>query len=118
MQEGSFASTTIANEKAPDNFTPADLTENFVSSQPPSNFQLSNINVSIPHGKLVAIVGSVRSGKSSFLSSLIGEMKRIKGEVLFGGNVVYCPQTAWIQNATLRAILLLDYLLMKKIIIK
>ncbi|RIB06325.1 ABC transporter [Gigaspora rosea] len=89
-------------KNAPDAFTPADLTENFVSSQPPSIFQLSNISVSIPHGKLVAIVGSVRSGKSSFLSSLIGEMKRIKGEVLFGGNVVYCPQTAWIQNATLR----------------
>ncbi|RIB07051.1 ABC transporter [Gigaspora rosea] len=95
-------SLTIANEKAPDNFTPADLTENFVSSQLPSNFQLSNINVSIPHGKLVAIVGSVRSGKSSLLSSLVGEMKRIKGEILFGGNVAYCPQTAWIQNATLK----------------
>ncbi|RIB24070.1 P-loop containing nucleoside triphosphate hydrolase protein [Gigaspora rosea] len=89
-------------KKAPDTFTPADLTENLVNSQPPSRFQLSNISVSIPHGKLVAIVGSVRSGKSSLLSALVGEMKRIKGEVLFGGNVVYCPQTAWIQNATLK----------------
>ncbi|RIB06329.1 hypothetical protein C2G38_2217420 [Gigaspora rosea] len=53
-----------------------------------------------------------------FQLSLVGEMRKIKGKVLFGGNVVYCPQTAWIQNATLRAILLLDYLLMKKIIIK
>ncbi|RIB17403.1 P-loop containing nucleoside triphosphate hydrolase protein [Gigaspora rosea] len=100
--ENNNTSLIIANEKAPDNFTPADLTENFISSQAPSRFQLSNINVSIPHGKLVAIVGSVRSGKSSLLSSLVGEMKRIKGEVLFGGNIVYCPQTAWIQNATLK----------------
>ncbi|KAF0500214.1 ABC transporter [Gigaspora margarita] len=96
------SSLTIANEKSPDTFIPADLTENFVSSQPPSRFQLSNINISIPHGKLVAIVGSVNSGKSSLLTSLIGEMKRINGEVLFGGNVVYCPQTAWIQNATIK----------------
>ncbi|CAG8625397.1 12375_t:CDS:10 [Gigaspora margarita] len=95
-------SLIIDNEKVSDTFTPADLTENFVSSQPPSKFQLCNINVSISHGKLVAIVGSVRSGKSSLLSSLVGEMKRIKGDVLFGGNVVYCPQTAWIQNATLK----------------
>ncbi|CAG8740969.1 9300_t:CDS:10, partial [Gigaspora margarita] len=89
-------------ESSPDTFIPADLTENFVSSQPPSRFQLSNINISIPHGKFVAIIGSVNSGKSSLLTSLIGEMKRINGEVLFGGNVVYCPQTAWIQNATIK----------------
>ncbi|KAF0540793.1 ABC transporter [Gigaspora margarita] len=63
---------------------------------------LRKINISIPRGKLIAIVGPVGSGKSSLLSALIGEMKRIKGEVIFGGNVGYCPQTAWIQNATLR----------------
>ncbi|CAG8720739.1 46294_t:CDS:2 [Gigaspora margarita] len=64
--------------------------------------QLRKINISIPRGKLVAIVGHVGSGKSSLLSALIGEMKRIKGEAIFGENVGYCPQTAWIQNATLR----------------
>ncbi|CAG8778327.1 23794_t:CDS:10, partial [Gigaspora margarita] len=63
---------------------------------------LRKINILIPRGKLIAIVGPVGSGKSSLLSALIGEMKRIKGEVIFGGNVGYCPQTAWIQNATLR----------------
>ncbi|CAG8651559.1 27572_t:CDS:10, partial [Gigaspora margarita] len=64
--------------------------------------QLRKINISIPRGKLIAIVGPVGSGKSSLLSALIGEMKRIKGEVIFSGNVGYCPQAAWIQNATLR----------------
>ncbi|CAG8439704.1 11549_t:CDS:10 [Acaulospora morrowiae] len=64
--------------------------------------QLRNINLSIPRGKLVAIVGSVGSGKSSLLSALVGEMKKVHGEVVFGGNVGYCPQSAWIQNATLR----------------
>ncbi|CAG8856864.1 3522_t:CDS:2, partial [Gigaspora margarita] len=42
------------------------------------------------------------SGKSSLLSALVGEMKRIKGEISLGGKVGYCPQAAWIQNATLR----------------
>ncbi|CAJ0841832.1 11126_t:CDS:10, partial [Entrophospora sp. SA101] len=53
-------------------------------------------------GKLVGVVGSVGSGKSSLLSALVGEMKRVKGETEFSGSVGYCPQTAWIQNATLR----------------
>ncbi|CAG8733244.1 36712_t:CDS:10 [Gigaspora margarita] len=99
-------SSLAVNEKDPDASTAlilADFAENFDNSQSLSQrSQLFNINISVPHGKLIAIVGSVRSGKSSLLSALIGDMKRIKGEVLFGGNVVYCPQTAWIQNATLR----------------
>ncbi|CAG8565444.1 11234_t:CDS:10, partial [Racocetra persica] len=64
--------------------------------------RLSDINFTISHGKLVAIVGSVGSGKSSLLSALVGEMKKVDGEIIFGGTVGYCPQTAWIQNATLR----------------
>ncbi|CAG8807269.1 3136_t:CDS:2, partial [Racocetra persica] len=86
-----------------ENFTSAGSTKNLVNSHLLSpKSQLRNINISIPRGKLIAIVGSAGSGKSSLLSALVGEMKRIKGEVSFGGNVGYCPQTAWIQNATLR----------------
>ena len=29
-------------------------------------------------------------------------MRRTSGSVQFGGSVAYCPQTAWIQNATVR----------------
>ena len=39
--------------------------------------------------------------QSSLLQGLIGEMKKISGDVTFGGRVSYCAQTAWIQNATL-----------------
>ncbi|KAI0768143.1 ABC protein [Trametes elegans] len=65
-------------------------------------FQVKNIDMAIARGSLVAIVGSVGSGKSSLLQGLIGEMRKIKGHVSFGGRVAYCSQTAWIQNATLR----------------
>ncbi|KAF0384836.1 ABC transporter [Gigaspora margarita] len=64
--------------------------------------RLSDINFTISRGTLVAIVGSVGSGKSSLLSALVGEMKKVDGEIILGGTVGYCPQTAWIQNATLR----------------
>jgi ABC-type transport system involved in cytochrome bd biosynthesis fused ATPase/permease subunit len=63
-------------------------------------FQVRNINISLPRGILAGIVGSVGSGKSSLLQGLIGEMKKVEGELSFGGQVAYCPQTAWIQNAT------------------
>ncbi|RDB26371.1 Oligomycin resistance ATP-dependent permease YOR1 [Hypsizygus marmoreus] len=65
-------------------------------------FELTNLKFSVPKGAFVAIVGRVGSGKSSVLQALIGEMRRTRGEVVFGGSVAYVPQTAWIRNATLR----------------
>ncbi|TBU32613.1 P-loop containing nucleoside triphosphate hydrolase protein [Dichomitus squalens] len=65
-------------------------------------FQVKDVTMAIPRGTLVAIVGSVGSGKSSLLQGLIGEMRKVKGHISFGGRVAYCSQTAWIQNATLR----------------
>jgi len=60
-------------------------------------FKVRDITMTIPRGQLVAIVGSVGSGKTSLLQGLVGEMRRTAGSVTFGGSVSYCPQTAWIQ---------------------
>ncbi|KAK0495417.1 ABC protein [Armillaria luteobubalina] len=65
-------------------------------------FRVTSINMEVPRKCLVAVVGRVGSGKSSLLQGLIGEMRKISGDVSFRGPVAYCPQTAWIQNATLR----------------
>ncbi|KZP33097.1 P-loop containing nucleoside triphosphate hydrolase protein [Athelia psychrophila] len=65
-------------------------------------FKVEVAQMTVPRGSLVAIVGPVGSGKSSLLQGLIGEMRRDAGHISFGGRVSYCPQTAWIQNATLR----------------
>ncbi|KAJ2942610.1 hypothetical protein O0L34_g2077 [Tuta absoluta] len=62
---------------------------------------LKNINLQVPRGSLVAVVGAVGSGKSSLLSALLGEMNKISGRVNTHGSVAYVPQQAWIQNATL-----------------
>uniref|UniRef100_A0A8B9QIT3 Multidrug resistance-associated protein 1 n=1 Tax=Apteryx owenii TaxID=8824 RepID=A0A8B9QIT3_APTOW len=59
---------------------------------------LKNLNVSIPEGSLVAVVGQVGSGKSSFLSAILGEMEKLEGT----GSVAYVSQQAWIQNAILQ----------------
>ncbi|KAH9949979.1 P-loop containing nucleoside triphosphate hydrolase protein [Amylocystis lapponica] len=65
-------------------------------------FRVRDINMSVARGSLVAIVGSVGRCVSSLLQGLIGEMRKVRGNVSFGGRVAYCSQTAWIQNATLK----------------
>ncbi|KAI6165735.1 ABC transporter [Pisolithus thermaeus] len=65
-------------------------------------FQIKDVNLEIPRGQLVAIVGAVGAGKTSLLQGLTGEMRRTAGSVEFGGTVSYCAQSAWIQNATIR----------------
>uniref|UniRef100_A0A3P8UPJ9 ATP binding cassette subfamily C member 3 n=1 Tax=Cynoglossus semilaevis TaxID=244447 RepID=A0A3P8UPJ9_CYNSE len=60
------------------------------------------INLMVPQGSLLAVVGHVGSGKSSLISALLGEMEKLEGEVSIRGSVAYVPQQAWIQNATLR----------------
>ncbi|KYM99989.1 Multidrug resistance-associated protein 1 [Cyphomyrmex costatus] len=63
---------------------------------------LRNINFHVEQGQLVAIVGTVGSGKSSLLSALLGEMDKISGKVNTKGSIAYVSQQAWIQNATLQ----------------
>ncbi|XP_075435703.1 ATP-binding cassette sub-family C member 3 isoform X3 [Ascaphus truei] len=63
---------------------------------------LRNINLLVPTGSLVAIVGHVGCGKSSLVSSLLGEMEKLEGDVSVRGSIAYVPQQAWIQNSTLK----------------
>lgn len=42
---------------------------------------LFSINIKISKEELVAIVGAVGSGKSSIISTLIGEIEKIEGRV-------------------------------------
>ncbi|XP_044159893.1 multidrug resistance-associated protein 1-like isoform X2 [Bufo gargarizans] len=63
---------------------------------------LKEINITIPDGSLVAVVGQVGCGKSSLLSALLGEMEKKEGFVSVKGGIAYVPQQAWIQNASLK----------------
>lgn len=79
--------------------TPDDATTLAEDREP---FKLQNINFSIGRNELVAVIGSVGSGKSSLLAALAGDMRRTRGEVTMGANRAFCPQYAWIQNASLK----------------
>jgi ABC-type bacteriocin/lantibiotic exporter with double-glycine peptidase domain len=50
----------------------------------------------------VAIVGSVGSGKTSFLSCMLGDIPKVKGRVVIHGNIAYVSQDAWILNNTVQ----------------
>ena len=65
-------------------------------------FQIAGINISVGCKELVAVIGSVGSGKSSFLSALAGDMRKTSGKITFQSSRAFCPQYAWIQNATVR----------------
>jgi ABC-type multidrug transport system fused ATPase/permease subunit len=65
-------------------------------------FQINDIDLSIGRNELIAVIGSVGSGKSSLLGALAGDMRRVSGNVTFGATRAFCPQYAWIQNATVK----------------
>ncbi|XP_042312517.1 multidrug resistance-associated protein 1-like isoform X2 [Sceloporus undulatus] len=61
---------------------------------------LNKLNLEIPEGSLVVVVGQVGAGKSSLLSAILGEMEKTEGTAQRKGSVAYVSQQAWIQNAT------------------
>ncbi|CAL5323192.1 unnamed protein product [Camellia sinensis] len=65
------------------------------------NPTLANINLDIPVGSLVAVVGGTGEGKTSFISAMIGELPPVAdASVVIRGSVAYVPQISWIFNAT------------------
>ncbi|XP_065882175.1 ABC transporter C family member 2-like [Euphorbia lathyris] len=64
---------------------------------------LSDINVDIPVGSLVAVVGSTGEGKTSLISAMLGELPAMSDtSAVIRGTVAYVPQVSWIFNATVR----------------
>lgn len=78
------------------------LIENGTFSWGGDDSTLRDINIKVDKGKLVAVVGTVGSGKSSIVSAFLGEMERVSGVVNTNGTIAYVSQQAWIQNATLK----------------
>lgn len=65
-------------------------------------FSLNDISLERQRGELAGIIGSVGSVKTSLLSVLAGYMRQAGGILQFAADRAYCPQYAWIQNASVR----------------
>lgn len=69
---------------------------------------ITGVDVTIPPGALVFVIGRVGAGKSTFLAGLLNEVNREAGTVEVNGKVAYCPQQAWIKNGSIRENILFD----------
>jgi ATP-binding cassette subfamily C (CFTR/MRP) protein 1 len=88
---------------------------------PPAAPALCGVNLKIKPGEVVAVVGSVGSGKSALIKGLLGELTPVprivvdgsskevsseglmdKPSVIMEGNVAYCSQEAWLPKGTIR----------------
>ncbi|KAH0542222.1 hypothetical protein FGG08_003344 [Glutinoglossum americanum] len=68
----------------------------------PEPFKLNDLSFSAGRNELIAVIGRVGSGKSSLLAALAGDMRMTEGGVTMGASRAFCPQYAWIQNATVK----------------
>ncbi|XP_049932985.1 putative ABC transporter C family member 15 isoform X2 [Nymphaea colorata] len=63
---------------------------------------VTTINLQIKRGQKIAVCGSVGSGKSSLLLSILGEIHRVSGDAVeVSGSKAYVAQSAWIQTGTI-----------------
>ncbi|KAH8893546.1 P-loop containing nucleoside triphosphate hydrolase protein [Thozetella sp. PMI_491] len=65
-------------------------------------FTLRDLNLTVGRHEPVAVIGTVGSGKSSLLSALVGDMGKTRGIIKFGASRAFCPQSAWIQNTSIK----------------
>ncbi|XP_060190067.1 ABC transporter C family member 3-like [Lycium barbarum] len=71
---------------------------NFAWDPSSSTPLLKDVNLKVLNGMRVAVCGTVGSGKSSLLSSILGEMPKLSGNIKLGGTKAYVAQSPWIQS--------------------
>ncbi|KAL5316922.1 hypothetical protein ACEPPN_015974 [Leptodophora sp. 'Broadleaf-Isolate-01'] len=66
-----------------------------------SDLVLKDINLSIPQGNLVMILGPVGSGKSVLLKAILGEIICSSGYIeISNRSIAYCSQSPWLINGS------------------
>lgn len=82
--------------------TPTTPSSASIDEEEAKPFEVQGIDLTLGRDELIAVIGSVGSGKSSLLAALAGDMRKTSGSVTFGADRAFCPQYAWIQNATVK----------------
>uniref|UniRef100_A0A8C7R1A2 Multidrug resistance-associated protein 4 n=1 Tax=Oncorhynchus mykiss TaxID=8022 RepID=A0A8C7R1A2_ONCMY len=64
---------------------------------------LQNLSLTVKSEQLVAVIGPVGAGKSSLLSSILGELPHDKGVLKVKGQLTYASQQPWVFPGTIRS---------------
>ncbi|XP_056122936.1 multidrug resistance-associated protein 4 [Rhinichthys klamathensis goyatoka] len=64
---------------------------------------LQNLSFTVKPGQLLAVIGPVGAGKSSLLSSVLGELPAEKGVIKVKGELTYASQQPWVFPGTIRS---------------
>ncbi|KZO90715.1 hypothetical protein CALVIDRAFT_542481 [Calocera viscosa TUFC12733] len=100
------------NEEAKKKDSPAD--EQSSNGTAGSPFELSDINIVFPIGKLSVVTGPTASGKTALLMALLGEMTMIRGKLLLPKDptqvdehglrncISYAAQTPWLEQQSIK----------------
>ncbi|KAM3862000.1 ATP-binding cassette sub-family C member 4-like [Diretmus argenteus] len=64
---------------------------------------LQNVSFTVSSQQLLAVIGPVGAGKSSLLSTILGELSRESGMVMVKGELTYTAQQPWIFPGTIRS---------------
>ncbi|XP_075146932.1 putative multidrug resistance-associated protein lethal(2)03659 [Haematobia irritans] len=67
-----------------------------------TEYTLDDVNLRVQPGTLVAIIGTVGSGKSSLIQSILGELKPECGSIKVNGTFSYASQEPWLFTGTVR----------------
>eukprot|EP00164_Ancoracysta_twista_P002800 GFYU01003725.1.p1 GENE.GFYU01003725.1~~GFYU01003725.1.p1 ORF type:complete len:1448 (+),score=389.90 GFYU01003725.1:187-4530(+) len=95
-KKGDFSAVVVSGEDTEDEEEEED------NSEAQRSFLLRDINMELHRGELIAVIGRVGSGKSTLVSSLVGDTMLASGTCKVRGSIAYVPQQAWILNATIR----------------
>ncbi|XP_039479923.1 probable multidrug resistance-associated protein lethal(2)03659 [Drosophila santomea] len=79
----------------------SELTAKWITSGSP-DYTLSGVNLQVPAGTLLAIVGHTGSGKSSVIQAILGELRAESGEIELTGSISYAAQEPWLFSGTVR----------------
>lgn len=86
-------SENVYIREVPDNADIEFHNVDFQYNGPHSKKVLDNVNITIPHNKVTAIVGASGSGKTTMIKMMLGFYEPVSGEVLLGGSRIcdYSP---------------------------
>ncbi len=84
-------------------------------------FELRDINVMFPEGKLTLVTGPTASGKTALLKALLGELTTLEGRIVMSKNaskvdenglvlgISYAAQSPWLRHQTIKDNILFGY---------